>query len=38
LVAWYIPRHFAGNTIEVERKMIFEETGPRSFEMLHLGE
>jgi len=37
-VAWYVPRHFAGNTIEVERKMIFEDAGPRSFEMLHLGE
>jgi hypothetical protein len=37
-IAWYIPRHFAWNTIEVERKMIFEETATRTVEVLRLSE
>lgn len=37
-VAWYIPRYFARNTIEIERRMIFEETGTRTVEVLRLSE
>jgi len=38
MVAWYIPRHFAKNTIELERKLIFEEPATRTVELLRLGE
>lgn len=37
-VAWYIPHHLARGTVDVERRLIFEETGTRAFEVLHLGE
>ncbi|HLV88865.1 MAG TPA: hypothetical protein VKV39_17900 [Candidatus Sulfotelmatobacter sp.] len=37
-VAWYIPRHLDRNTIELDRRLIFEETAVRSFELLELGE
>jgi hypothetical protein len=36
--AWYIPRHLARNTIDLERKLIFEEASTRSMELLRLGE
>lgn len=38
LVAWYIPRHFARNTIEIEKKLIFEESATRTVEVLRLSE
>lgn len=38
VVAWYIPRHFARSTIEIERRMIFEETATRTVEVLRLSE
>ena len=37
-VAWYIPRHLKGSTIDLEKKLIFEESATRSFELLGLGE
>jgi hypothetical protein len=37
-LAWYIPRHLKGTTIDLEKKLIFEESAPRSFELLRLGE
>jgi hypothetical protein len=37
-IAWYIPRYFARNTIEIDRKMIFEETATRTVEVLRLSE
>jgi len=37
-VAWYIPHHLAKRTIDIERKLIFEESPTRSFELLRLGE
>ncbi len=37
-IAWYIPRHFARNTIEIERRMIFEETATRTVEVLRLSD
>jgi hypothetical protein len=37
-VAWYIPRHLAKNTISLDRKLIFEDSVMRSFEMLRLEE
>jgi hypothetical protein len=38
LVAWYVPRYFAKNAIEIERRMIFEESAPRTVEGLRLSE
>ena len=38
LVAWYLPRHFAKNAIEIERRMIFEESATRTVEGLRLSE
>ena len=38
LVAWYIPRYLGKNTIELERKLIFEETAMRTVEGLRLTE
>jgi hypothetical protein len=38
LVAWYIPRHFARNATEIERKLIFEESATRTIELLRLSE
>jgi hypothetical protein len=37
-IAWYIPRYLEKNTIDLERKMIFEETSTRSLELLRLSE
>lgn len=37
-VAWYIPRHLARNTIDLERKLIFEEVSTRNMELLRLTE
>jgi hypothetical protein len=37
-IAWYVPHQFARNTIEIERKMIFEETATRTVEVLRLSE
>ena len=38
LVGWYVPRHFAKSAIEIERRMIFEESAPRTVEGLRLSE
>lgn len=38
LVAWYVPRYLAKNSIEIERRMIFEESAPRTVEGLRLSE
>jgi hypothetical protein len=38
LVAWYIPRYLGKNTIDLERKLIFEETTTRTVELLRLSE
>ena len=35
-VAWYIPHHLAKSTIDIERKLIFEESPTHAFEMLGL--
>lgn len=37
-VAWYIPHYLAKNTIELDKKLIFEEAAPRTVEVLHLSE
>jgi len=37
-VAWYIPRYLDKNTIDLERKLIFEEAATRSVELLRLSE
>jgi hypothetical protein len=37
-VAWYIPRYLGKNTIELEKKLIFEEASTRSVELLRLSE
>jgi hypothetical protein len=37
-LAWYIPRHFKSSAIDIEKRLIFEESAPRSFELLRLGE
>jgi len=37
-VAWYIPRYLGKNTIDLERKLIFEEAATRSVELLRLSE
>ncbi len=36
--AWYIPRHFTKSTIEIERRVIFEESAARTIEALRLSE
>ena len=38
LVAWFIPHQLAKSTIEVEKKLIFEETAVRTIEGLRLSE
>jgi hypothetical protein len=38
LVAWLIPRQLAKNTIEIEKKLIFEETAVRTIEGLRLSD
>jgi hypothetical protein len=35
-VAWYIPHHLAKSTIDIERKLIFEESPTHAFETLGL--
>jgi len=37
-VAWYIPRYLGKNTMDLERKLIFEEGATRSVELLRLSE
>ena len=37
-VAWYIPRLFAKSTIDIERKLIFEESPTQTVEALRLGD
>jgi len=37
-VAWFIPHHLDKNTIDIERKLIFEESATRSIELLRLSE
>ncbi|HEY6338101.1 MAG TPA: hypothetical protein VIW68_06375 [Candidatus Sulfotelmatobacter sp.] len=38
LLAWYIPRHLAKNSIDIERQLIFEESATRTFEVLRLSD
>ena len=38
LVAWYVPRYLEKNTIEIDRKLIFEESAARTVELLRLSE
>jgi hypothetical protein len=38
LIAWLIPRYLGKNTIELERKLIFEESAVRTVEALRLSE
>jgi hypothetical protein len=37
-VAWYIPHHLNRSTIDVERKLIFEESAVRTVEGLRLSD
>ena len=37
-LAWFIPRHLKSTTIDLEKRIIFEESAARSFELLRLGE
>jgi hypothetical protein len=37
-VTWYIPHYLGKNTIDLERKLIFEETATRTVELLRLSE
>ena len=37
-LAWYIPYHLARGTVDVERKLIFEEVPARSVQVLQLGD
>jgi hypothetical protein len=37
-LAWYIPRYLGNNTMDIERKLIFEEASTRSVELLRLSE
>jgi hypothetical protein len=38
LIALYVPRYFTKNSIEMERRMTFEESAPRTVEGLRLSE
>jgi hypothetical protein len=38
LVAWYVPHRLAKNTIDIEKKLIFEEPPARAVEALGLGD
>lgn len=38
MIAWYVPWYLGKNTIDLERKLIFEETAVRSVEGLRLSE
>ena len=37
-VAWYIPHHLAKNTIDIEKRVIFEESPTQTIEALRLGD
>lgn len=37
-IVWIIPRYFARNTIELDRRLVFEEAGVRTVELLRLSE
>lgn len=37
-VAWYVPYHLGKRTVDVERRMIFEESAARTVEVLRLSE
>jgi hypothetical protein len=37
-MAWYVPHYVGRKTLEVEKKLIFEETARRTLEVLRLGE
>jgi hypothetical protein len=37
-VAWYIPRHFAKSAIDIEKRLIFEESPTQTIEALRLGD
>jgi hypothetical protein len=37
-VAWYIPYHLTRTTIDIDRKLIFEESAPRTIELLRLSD
>ncbi len=37
-VAWYIPHHLAKSAIDIERKLIFEESPTQTIQALRLGE
>jgi hypothetical protein len=37
-VAWYIPHHLAKSSMEIERKLIFEESATQTIEGLRLGD
>ena len=37
-VAWYIPHHLAKSAIDIEKKLIFEESPTQSIEVLRLGD
>ena len=37
-VAWYIPHHLARTTIDLDKRLIFEESAPRTIEALRLSE
>ena len=37
-IAWYIPRHLENTTLDLERKLVFEETPTRSVQLLELSE
>lgn len=38
VIAWLVPRYLGRNTPEVERRLIFEESAGRNFELLRLSE
>jgi len=38
VVAWYIPHHLAKSSIEIERRLIFEESATQTIEALRLGD
>jgi hypothetical protein len=37
-VAWYIPHHLAKSSLEIERKLIFEESATQTIEALRLSD
>jgi hypothetical protein len=38
VIAWLVPHYLAGNTPEIERRLIFEESATRNFELLRLSD